>query len=49
MYGGALDKCFANFNSSAVFLGLTPLFRVHRWGFPHYAPMIGTKQVYAER
>jgi fatty-acyl-CoA synthase len=49
MYGGALDKCFANFNSSAVFLGLTPFFHVHGWGFPYYATMIGAKQVYAGR
>jgi fatty-acyl-CoA synthase len=49
MYGGALDKCFANFNSSAVFLGLTPFFHVHGWGFPYYATMIGAKQVYPGR
>jgi fatty-acyl-CoA synthase len=49
MYGGALDKCFANFNSSVVFLGLTPFFHVHGWGFPYYATMIGAKQVYAGR
>jgi fatty-acyl-CoA synthase len=49
MYGGAVDKCFANFNSSVVFLGLTPFFHVHGWGFPYYATMIGAKQVYAGR
>jgi fatty-acyl-CoA synthase len=49
MYGGALDKCFANFNSSTVFLGLTPFFHVHGWGFPYYATMIGAHQVYAGR
>jgi fatty-acyl-CoA synthase len=49
MYGGALDKAFANFNSSTTFMGLTPFFHVHGWGFPYYATMIGAKQVYPGR
>jgi len=49
MYGGVLQNAFSNFNSSATFLGLTPFFHVHGWGFPYYATMIGAKQVYAGR
>jgi len=49
MYGGVLDNVFSNFNSSATFLGLTPFFHVHGWGFPYYATMIGATQVYAGR
>jgi fatty-acyl-CoA synthase len=46
LYGGALDSTFSGFNSSAVFMGLTPLFHVHGWGFPYYATMVNAKQVY---
>jgi len=34
------------FNSSDVYMPLTPMFHVHAWGFPYVATMAGAKQVY---
>jgi fatty-acyl-CoA synthase len=35
------------FNSSDVYMPLTPMFHVHAWGVPFAATMLGIKQVYA--
>ncbi|ETR69999.1 MAG: fatty-acyl-CoA synthase [Candidatus Magnetoglobus multicellularis str. Araruama] len=39
----------ASFNSSDVYMPLTPMFHVHAWGFPYLATMIGVHQVYPGR
>ena len=36
----------ASFQSSDVYMPLTPMFHVHAWGFPYLATMIGASQVY---
>ncbi|MBF0452719.1 MAG: fatty acid--CoA ligase [Candidatus Magnetomorum sp.] len=36
----------ASFQSSDVYMPLTPMFHVHAWGFPYLATMIGARQVY---
>lgn len=37
------------FNSSDVYMPLTPMFHVHAWGVPYVATMLATKQVYPGR
>ncbi|KPA17531.1 long-chain fatty acid--CoA ligase [Candidatus Magnetomorum sp. HK-1] len=39
-------KSQASFQSSDVYMPLTPMFHVHAWGFPYLATMIGARQVY---
>jgi fatty-acyl-CoA synthase len=42
-------KSQASFNSSDVYMPLTPMFHVHAWGVPYLATLLGTKQVYPGR
>jgi fatty-acyl-CoA synthase len=42
-------KSHTGFNSSDVYMPLTPMFHVHAWGFPYAATMVGAKQVYPGR
>lgn len=42
-------KAQASFNSSDVYMPLTPMFHVHAWGVPYLATLLGTKQVYPGR
>ncbi len=37
------------FDSSDVYMPLTPMFHVHAWGIPYVATMLGAKQVYPGR
>lgn len=37
------------FNSSDVYMPITPMFHVHAWGMPYVALMLGVKQVYPGR
>ena len=37
------------FDSSDVYMPLTPMFHVHAWGIPYVATMIGAKQIYPGR
>jgi fatty-acyl-CoA synthase len=37
------------FDSSDVYMPLTPLFHVHAWGFPYLWTLLGAKQVYPGR
>jgi fatty-acyl-CoA synthase len=42
-------KSHTSFNSSDVYMPLTPMFHVHAWGFPYAATLVGAKQVYPGR
>jgi fatty-acyl-CoA synthase len=42
-------KAQSGFDSSDIYMPLTPMFHVHAWGFPYAATMIGAKQVYPGR
>lgn len=42
-------KSQASFNSTDVYMPITPMFHVHAWGLPYAATMIGAKQVYPGR
>lgn len=42
-------KSQTSFDSSDVYMPLTPMFHVHAWGFPYAATLIGAKQVYPGR
>jgi fatty-acyl-CoA synthase len=42
-------KSNASFDSSDVYMPLTPMFHVHAWGLPYAATLIGAKQVYPGR
>ena len=44
--GTSTYESIGRFNSSAVYMPLTPMFHVHAWGFPYVATMMGVKQVY---
>ncbi len=42
-------KSQVSYDSSDVYMPLTPMFHVHAWGFPFAATMLGAKQVYPGR
>ncbi len=42
-------KAPGRFQSSDVYMPLTPMFHVHAWGFPFVATLLGAKQVYPGR
>ncbi len=42
-------KAPARFQSSDVYMPITPMFHVHAWGFPYVATLLGAKQVYPGR
>ncbi|MCK8600887.1 fatty acid--CoA ligase [Desulfoferrobacter suflitae] len=42
-------KSQASFDSTDVYMPLTPMFHVHAWGLPYAATLIGAKQVYPGR
>jgi fatty-acyl-CoA synthase len=39
----------ATFDTSDVYMPITPMFHVHAWGLPYVATMLGVKQVYPGR
>ena len=42
-------KSQTSFDSTDVYMPLTPMFHVHAWGLPYAATLIGAKQVYPGR
>lgn len=38
-----------SFGSGDVYMPITPMFHVHAWGFPYFATLTGSKQVYPGR
>lgn len=42
-------KAPGRFQSTDVYMPLTPMFHVHAWGFPFLATLLGAKQVYPGR